>query len=89
MGSIEQMIFPFWTFQKVEFYEAGLVFQVGVAGFPDLFKFKFLAFHNAKAVHGNIMSHNCFSVGMEVGKPTFLTLKNVSFKLYRIIWEKF
>ena len=48
------MIFVFGSFEKIKFYETGLVLQIGISGFPDFLKFGFLTLDNAKAVHGNI-----------------------------------
>ena len=36
---------------------------VAVSGFPNFFKFGFLALDDAKTVHGNIMTHNQFILG--------------------------
>ena len=71
MGGVKQMIIALGTFEQVEFYETGLIFKVGVTGFPNLFKFGFLPLDDAKTVHGNVMTHNQITLGMEGREANF------------------
>ena len=65
------MIFAFGSFKKIKFYETGLVLQIGISGFPDFLKFGFLTLDNAKAVHGNILTHMIIKLGRERREANF------------------
>ena len=73
------MIFAFGSFEKIKFYETGLVLQIGISGFPDFLKFGFLTLDNAKAVHGNILTHMMIKLGRERREANFFDFMSLKF----------
>ena len=73
------MIFAFGSFEKIKFYETGFVFQIGITGLPDFLKFGFLTLDDAKAVHGNILTHIRTKLGQERREANFFDFMSLKF----------